>query len=263
MGQPYYTYFIRSRWRGGTEAPSDIGLKLLKTLDALSSIDPIFANWMVHDLRNLTSLSLEEARSCISSVVENNVERNDFDKPTPAYGYSISAAAGPFNDPRSVSLRLFAGGSLCKENGPVLEFGGDDVAPDPGIVNYPLFKAALLAINAIWRAPWICAQAFRSGYNEVATDLGGALATRIESAPQVPTDPAFPDSIFHIPWIGYLSTELAVGLSLTPEILTERTADGGLLMSVTTERFDPTNRKHVRGSRILAEALIAATGEVS
>jgi hypothetical protein len=263
MAEPYYNYFIRSRWRGGAEAPSDIGLKLLKTLDALSGVDPIFANWTVHDLRNLTALSLEEARSCISSVIENNVERNDFDKPTPAYGYSVSAAAGPFNDPRSVNLRLWAGGSLCRENGPVLEFGGDDVAPDPSIVNYLLFKAALLAVNAIWRAPWVCAQAFRSGYDEVATDLGGMPATRIESVAQVPTDPAFPDSIFHIPWIGYLSAELAAGLRLAPEILTERTADGGLLMSVTTERFDPTNREHLRGARILAEALIAATGEVS
>ena len=263
MGKLRYNYFVRSRWKGRAEAPSDIGMKFLKTLDALSGIDPIFADWTVYDLRNLAALSLDEARSCISSLIENNVARDDFDEPLPEDGYVAHALAGRFNDPRSVNFRLFAGGSRMTGNGPVLEFAEYDVAPDPAIVTYPLFRSALQAVNEIWHAPWACAQAFRIDHYEVETDLGGAPATRIESASQVPTDPTFPDTIFHIPWIAYLSAELSTGLRLTPEILTERTADGGLLMSVTTERFDPTNPEHSRGARILAEALIAATGEVS
>jgi len=63
--------------------------------------------------------------------------------------------------------------------------------------------------------------------------------------------------VFHIPWIAYLSLELAAGLKLAPQILTERTPDGGLLMSATTEPLDPTNPEHSRRARILAEALIA------
>ena len=30
-------------------------------------------------------------------------------------------------------------------------------------MTYPLYKAAVLAINAAWRAPWACAEVFRSG----------------------------------------------------------------------------------------------------
>lgn len=53
---------------------------------------------------------------------------------------------------------------------------------------------------------------------------------------------------------------LTTGLKLAPEILTERTPDGGLLMSATTDRLDPTNPEHIRRARILAETLIACTG---
>jgi len=83
---------------------------------------------------------------------------------------------------------------------------------------------------------------------------------RLDSVPQVPGEPTFPDTIFHIPWIAYLSAPLAAGIELTPEILTERTPDGGLLMTATTERLDPTNPEHVRRARILAETMIACTG---
>ena len=85
---------------------------------------------------------------------------------------------------------------------------------------------------------------------EVPIDFApGVPAFRIDSAMQVPLDPTFPVSVFHVPWIVYLSADRAAGLTLALEILTERTPDGGLLMSATTERLDPTNPEHVRRSR--------------
>jgi hypothetical protein len=57
-----------------------------------------------------------------------------------------------------------------------------------------------------------------------------------------------------------LSAKQAAGVTPPREILSERTADGGLLMSATTDRLDPTNPEHVRRARILAETLIACTG---
>jgi hypothetical protein len=256
-----YHYFIRSGWPERTETPAVIGAKFLQTLDALSGIDPIFANWEIFDCRNRTSLSLAAARSRIANVIENNIARGDFDEPLPIYGYWASAMAGEFRDPRSAHFRATAGGRY--ECGTKLEFGEYDVVPDLTIVTYPLFRAALLAINAIWRAPWACAQAFRSGAVAVPMDFGGVQGSRIDSVTQVPLDPTFPRTIFHIPWIAYLSAERAAGLKLTPQILTERMPDGGLLMSATTERLDPTNPEHVRRARILAETLIACGGETS
>lgn len=36
--------------------------------------------------------------------------------------------------------------------------------------------------------------------------------------------------------------------------------DGGLLMTATEERLDPTNPEHLRRARVRADALLAATG---
>ena len=62
---------------------------------------------------------------------------------------------------------------------------------------------------------------------------------------------------FHIPWLGYLSAPLASGFELPPEILTERTPDGGLLMTATKERLGPTVPEHRR--RVIAETMVART----
>lgn len=45
-----------------------------------------------------------------------------------------------------------------------------------------------------------------------------------------------------------------------PDIKTEHARDGGLLMSAIEERFDPTDPEHLLRARILAEFLIAWTG---
>lgn len=253
-----YAYFIRSAWKERVETPAAIGAKFVNTLDALSDVDPIFASWEVFDYRNKSSVPLSVARRCIAEIFEANVVHGDLGEALPDYGYSAGAMVGEFKNPRSVSFSLTAGGRL--DNRMELQFGECDVLPDLAVITYPLFSKALLAINAIWRTPWLCAQAFRSGTVAVPIDFGGVQGSRIDSVVQVPSDPTFPRSIFHIPWIVCLSAELAVGITLTHELLTERMPDGGLLMSATTERLDPTNPKHVRRARVLAEATILQAG---
>jgi len=237
-----YHYFVRSGWRGRPEAPSAIGAKFLETLDVLSGVDPIFANWEITDLRKRSSFPLAAARPRIAAIMESNVVRDDFSEPSLVYGYHAIATTGKFKDPRNVNFTADAGGKF--DGGTKLAFGDYGVAPDPAIVVYPVIKAALLAINAIWRAPWACAQAFRLHY---------------EKAPLIPGVPLFPSSAFHIPWLAYLSAKLAADLKLPPEIMTEHTPDGGLLMIACEERLDPANPEHVRRARILAETMISCT----
>jgi hypothetical protein len=199
MRDPFYSYFIRSGWRERDEAPAAIGAKFVKTLDTLSSIDPIFAAWVIvehlFDLRSVRLIPLADARSRIAAIVEDNVPRNEFGKPSLARGYHANARAGEFKDPRSVSFNVTAGGRY--ENGAKLEFAEYDVAPDLAIITYPLFKAALLEINAIWQAPWACAQAFRSGAVAVpTTEFGGRWATESTALPKLPATQAFPIAFF-------------------------------------------------------------------
>jgi hypothetical protein len=99
---------------------------------------------------------------------------------------------------------------------------------------------------------------FRSRTLKEPTGIEGGY--RLKSLPMIPTEPTFPQSIFHAPWLAYLSAPLAAGVKLPPEIQTEDMADGGLLIVATEERLDPDIPEHVRRSRILAETLIAQTG---
>lgn len=119
--------------------------------------------------------------------------------------------------------------------------GKSIVNPDPAIVSFPIFKASLLVLLAIWPAPWA----------NVKYSIWG------QDPPTLPGEPPFPYSGYQMPWMAYLCAERAARISPPADILTERTPDGGLLMIATEERFDPTNRKHMSHSRVLAEIMIA------
>jgi hypothetical protein len=265
MTSANYRYSVRGSWSGpADEEPAVTGPKFLKTLDALTSLDPLFAgwqftgSWQIPEEHRSLFVPLAAARNRIAEIVESGVYIDDFNKPRPEYGHSVHAVAGA-RGPRHVSFTV-----STKRQSFDLSVGEYNIASDLSIVTYPLFKAALLAISAAWDARWAYAQACRNGVVKVPIDFGhGVPAFRIDSVPQVPLDPTFPKSIFHVPWIIYLSAQHAVGVTPAREILTERTPDGGLLMSATTERIDPTNPEHVRRARILAETLIAQTGNRS
>jgi hypothetical protein len=260
-----YRYFVQGHWTGlANEAPDVIGTKFLRTLDSLSSIDPLFSGWQVNRNWSITDddeprlTPLDIARKRIVEIVEKGVVHDDFGVPTPGYGYKALAIAGA-RGPRQAVFAARTGNQTFE-----LSFGKHDDAPDLTIVTYPLFKAAQLAITATWDAQWSYAQAIRNDVVKVPVNLApGVPGLRIDMAAQVPSDPSFPKSVFHVPWIIYLSAQRAAGVTLAKEILTERTPDGGLLMSATTERLDPTNPEHARRARVLAETMITCTKELS
>jgi hypothetical protein len=243
MNELALSYSIRSELPPKSESPAALGAKFIETLDALSRIDPaIFADWEVMDYPARSSIPLAAARSRIASIIEKNAHHDDF-RPRPEWGYTAGAFTGSSIESRRISLRIPTGGT--QQGDTSLNVGGYKNFPDPEIVTYPLYKAALLALNAIWPPSWACAFAFRVDYFEVPLFSGA---------------PLFPYSRFHIPWLAYVSSPLAAGLKLAPEILTERTADGGLLMIAAEERLDPTHPEHLRRARILAETMMACTG---
>ena len=249
MSEVTFNYSIRSELPFDSESPASIGAKFVETLDALSRVDPtVFTNWKVTDIPALTSQPLAVARSHIAEIVENNVSRDDLSEPEPEYGgYWAFAFADKVVESRRVHLRVQTGGK--SERTTLLQTGDWKVLPDPAIVTYPIFRSALLAINAIWPPVWACAYAFKVDYFEV---------------PLAPGAPLFPHTRFHIPWMGYLPASPTKPFVLPPpEIMTEGTPDGGLLMIATEDRLDPTNPEHLRRARIIAETMIAATGYAS
>lgn len=248
-----FKYSIRLPLFAPLLKPDWLGSKFLTTLDALTEIDAnIFSDWEVIDLLDLKEYPLAVARPRIAEIIGHNALRDEHGRPQPESGYC--AAAHTTGATISQRMRLWVG---VGDRTLWLKTGDWKVFPDPAIVTFPLFKATLLAIHSIWPSPWACAQAFRSNTVEVPTQTGRGYS--LESAPMIPAEPTFPESIFHIPWIGYLSAPLASGVELPLEIQTERTSDEGLLMIATEERLDPDLPEHVRRARILAETLIART----
>lgn len=240
----YSIWLVRPQRR---EAPAVIGQKFLGTLDALSAADPLFTPWKVLDRPAMAALPLTAARPRIAGIIEKNVVRDDYGQPEPEFGYR---SAGVTNNPiasRIAKLTVDAG-AVFRESSVLLEFGDPSFAPtDPAIVNYPRFRQALNTMTALWQPAWSYACAFRMDYWK---------------APIVPGAPLIRYSPFHIPWIAYLSPTLSRGLVVPPsDLRTEHAPGGGLLLSATEEAFDPTNPEHLRRAHILAETMIARTGD--
>jgi hypothetical protein len=112
MIEPFYSYFIRSEWKGRVETPAALGAKFVKTLDALSTVDPMFAGWELGAAFDSPTIPLDEARSVIASLIEDWISRDDFNEPDPYYGYHPKALAGESRDARSMIFSLDAGGDM-------------------------------------------------------------------------------------------------------------------------------------------------------
>jgi hypothetical protein len=226
------------------ESPAVIGAKFLRTLDALSRIDPLLATWKVLDRPILASLPLAEARPRMTAIVENFVVLDDDRRPEPESGYTAIGQTDNAIPSRIVTLRVHAGGLARDEM--MLDVGGILHPTDPLMVKYSLFRGALLATSAIWQPTWACVAATRNGGHS--------------DEPIVPGAALFPDSVFRIPWMAYVSPTRAEGFPPPVGIDNERAPDGGLLFTVTREPFKPTNPEHLQGARILAETMIAHAG---
>ena len=148
-------------------------------------------------------------------------------------------------NPKTMSFVVNAGSKLASRNDVKLEAGALAIPPDPSIVTYSIFKPALLSLLSYWSCDWANAYAFKMGYWKAAT------------APGVPP---MPYSRFHMPWLSYLSAPLAEGIVLPHDIVSERTADGGLLMIAAQERLDPANPEHMKRSRVLSDIMVERIG---
>jgi hypothetical protein len=244
MNMPPFKYLIRLPFANRLAGPELLGAKFVDTLDALTKIDPnLFRNWKVIDMSAMRSFPLAAVRPRIAEIIAHNVGPDDVDKSNPRFGYF--AAGHNAVDPEShvMSIHVESGG--VQPGNVWLQAGNEVVAPDPAIATYPLFRAALLAINAIWQQRWACVQVHRLNYDK---------------APLYPGASLFPYSQFHIPWIAYLGPSPLPNTIPPADIKTEPTSDGGLLVTAIEDRLDPTNPEHLRRARILAEILIARTG---
>jgi hypothetical protein len=217
----------------------------IRSLDALKRIDPLFGKWNVLDRQAQASVPLAVARPRITTIRSwtcrqlSHFRLRTHDRASLRLLGTTSSATmrtSPTRIAGTLQSRLPARAAARAQWASTSPRAGSWAAMHScglaatrwAILTYPLFRAALLTINTFWSPAWACAHVFKMR--------------------------------FHIPWIAYVSAPLASRLQLPAEIATERTPDGGLLMTATNEPLDPTNPEHLRRARILAEILIARAG---
>jgi hypothetical protein len=135
--------------------------------------------------------------------------------------------------PRSLALRINAGawvnrGYFC--NSAMIETG-DNVVPDPSIIAYPAFKAALLALVESFDATYC------SAYPQQITNLW----------PE--------DAHLNLAWMSYVAPRFASLFTPPPTAIAERTPQGGLLLSATQETFRVDNPAHLAAAQDILKAL--------
>jgi hypothetical protein len=224
-------YAIHASWGPRADTPEVIAPRFITCVDRLKLIHPAYDNWIFSLDRK--PKKFDALRADLPAAIATRVVRADDGEPTPIYGYWASVINDMKDGPHSLSLRVKAGAHAPSEyfsNSAQIKTGYD-VAPDPSIIAYPAFKAALLALVESFDATYC------SAYPARLLNLS--------------------DKSRHLllAWMSYVSPRFAPLISPPPSAIVERTAQGGLLMAATEETFQVDNPAHLAVARDILKAL--------
>ena len=247
-------YDIKAAWGSRPQSPEEIGAQWLKAHDAISRIGPRFAGWRLADSESDRLISIDEARPQMAQIVEAGVWPGDWDRPDPDEGYSVRSTTAQGGDEPTMGPRDFESRSKLGSkwnNYTWLTMGGLGWAGDLSAIRYPEMKALVWAVASSWGAPWVNSGVQDSGlgpFEEMAKDPFFASPNGPQRRP------------YGRPWVGYLSAERAAGLVTPASLVSERTPDGGILISATTEQFDLENAEQLEQSLLLSEIMLERGG---
>jgi hypothetical protein len=225
-------YYIHADWGPRAETPEVIAPRFLACVDRLKLIYPAYDDWITGDVSG-KSKKLDMLRKDFAAAVAARVARADDGEPTPIYGYWPSAFNSMKRTPRSLRIGVQAGSWVRSEF--FSNFAEISTAynmtPDPGIVAYPAFKAALLALVESFDATYC------SAYPMQIMDFWD------------------PSRNLRIAWMSYVSPRFAPLIAPPPSAIVERTTQGGLLMAATAETFSVDNPTHLAVARDILKSL--------
>jgi hypothetical protein len=225
-------YDILASWGPRVETPEAIAARFLACMDRLKQIHPAYDNW-IFNLKGKPR-KFDALRETLGAAVAARVARAEDGDPTPIYGYRATVVNTMHKThSRSLSVAVKAGawansGHFC--NSALIETG-NRVVPDPSIIAYPAFKAALLALAES------CDAIYCSAYPRQIMDFWD------------------PGRALRIAWMSYVSPRFAPLITPPPSALVERTARGALLMAATDETFSTGNPAHLAAARDILAAL--------
>lgn len=252
-------FLISSYWGPRPETPGQIAARCANLLDRLNSISLMFSGWTYVGRRILpmdrrhaladtpgeryqnryrTVVLGHPTGTDLAPLVEAGVCRDDDDGPEPMMGYRFSAFTRSRTDPGGLSLRVRAGclsdarfftntvhietRPLCDENRSWLTL--------------PLLKAAMLAIVTTCDVTWAAI------YPAELRELW--IPAHVRRGPT-----------FQLAWVTYLSPRFAPMVTPPASAIVEHTAQRGIVMAATNDRFDVNNPAHLAAAREIEAAI--------
>jgi hypothetical protein len=220
------SYSVECAWFPRTMSPAEVGDGFLRAVRAIGGLDAKVANWRLFEPDDPTGpgLPIDLIADDFARYAQANGERDEDG------GLRLIASCelgdqGGSEDRQALNART---GSLLAVDGSEWRnyanfvVGSKHWPASPSVVTYPLFRGVLLTMLNVWQPPWACVRCPGPTGN-TAADSG---------------DPTFPYSYFQVPWMGYLDAARAGAAVMPPGLTTERTPDGGLLMTAAQTRPD-------------------------
>jgi hypothetical protein len=244
----YPSYELTAQWVSDKLPPPLIGAKVIDTFHKLEPLSPAMCNWLILEGPDYEYYPLDVAVPRMTSLVENSLLWKSEDGPDdPRCGYQVlakgSAIPSEFGAADSVHIWITAGGDWEDS----IRFTvGDAMYPnDFSIITYPVYRGALETFASIWPIPWALAYTW---------------STETPPVDEIPPCDGRRQSPFEVAWIGYLSPALALGLDIPPELVSEETQSGGVILSAVEGLIDPQNPDHMRRSRALQAVMTERVG---
>jgi hypothetical protein len=215
-------------------------------LRELGPLSPAMSNWMLLDLPDPKFVLLADAAPNMAAFVEHNVVEDDDGEPDPESGYCVivkgSEIASDTATSDSIKVSVTAGSTW--RNSAEFEVGAVNLPKDFSLITYPIYRGALEAMVSAWPCPWAIAYTFCA------------------DVPPVDASTSDHRSPFDVAWIGYLSAPLAAGLAASADLTFELTPGGGVIVSAVQDLIDPSDRDHMRRSRLLEAIMVERVGVV-
>jgi hypothetical protein len=232
---PHVGYVIQAYWGPRRETPAQCGLRFRRMLDMLAPIDPAFNGWQFYGATRIWPMPTTAGNE-LARLIAERVARADDGDPTPINGYYFAGSTRASSD-TSLLIDVHAGcyaPSVSLANTVGLETKPLNAA-NAAFITTPIFTSAILAIVRAWDATWCAAYPW-------------------EIIPLWPK-PGPGQPHFKMAWITYLSPRF--GPLVTPPHLAivDHTAEGGLMMTATEDRFDIANPGHLAVARDIEAAL--------
>ena len=219
---PETSVSLSAFWGSRRETPAALARRWLAVVRDLQKLDPALAAWFYGvDERGVpVPLDARAVEAIIASEASDS-------------GYRFNAKSDiAGGGPRVFELMMKGGDSWYN----VVTFGTSFFhEPDPALLRYDLFRAALLAIAEVFEAGH--ARAYSSALMDFWAE-GEA------------------SSSFPVSWLSYVGPHLAPQVTPPAGVIVERRPNGGVLIAATTDLFDTDNPAHMAAAWAIEQAVL-------